>query len=78
MLASYLQKEINKIYPSVVAITDVFAYSTIADMAAYISEKTRKVIGDVAIAEDDDMDIENLVQQFVQGNLGIEEMEHLI
>ena len=78
LLASYLQKEINKIYPSVVAITDVFAYSTIADMAAYISEKTRKVIGDVAIAEDDDMDIENLVQQFVQGNLGIEEMEHLI
>lgn len=78
LLASYLQKEINKIYPSTVAITDVFAYSTIVDMAAYISEKNGTSKEHIAIDQNKDADIEDLVQQFVQGDLSIEEMEHLI
>ncbi len=77
LLASYLQKEINRIYPDAMAITDVFVYSTIADIAAYISGKlglsspqTEEVASDAQL--------EDLVQQFMSGKLSLEEMENLV
>lgn len=78
LLASYLQKEINRIYPDSMAITDVFAYSTIADIAKYISEKLGIASDTEIITEEEAVDIEDLVQQFVSGELSLEEMEQLI
>lgn len=77
LLASYLQKEINRIYPDTMAITDVFVYSTISDIAAYISGKLGL---DKPKQEESasDADIEDLVQQFMSGKLSIEDMENLV
>ena len=47
-------------------------------MPGYISEKNGTSKEHIAIDQNKDADIEDLVQQFVQGDLSIEEMEHLI
>ncbi len=77
LLASYLQKEINRIYPDAMAITDVFVYSTISDIAAYISGKLGLDAPKLEEA-DSDADIEDLVRQFMSGKLSIEDMENLV
>lgn len=78
LLASYLQKEINRIYPDAMAITDVFVYSTIADIAAYIAGKLGIEQPNSQQVEAEETDIEDLVQKFVSGKLSLEEMELLV
>ncbi len=78
LLASYLQKEINRIYPDALAITDVFVYSTIADMAAYISGKLEPKSVEAAPDSSEGADIEALVQQFMDGALSMEDLENLV
>lgn len=78
LLASYLQKEINRIYPDAMAITDVFVYSTIADIAAYIAGKLGIEQANSRQVEAEETDIEDLVQKFVSGKLSLEEMELLV
>ncbi|MBR6825147.1 MAG: SDR family NAD(P)-dependent oxidoreductase, partial [Oscillospiraceae bacterium] len=78
LLASYLQKEINRIYPDAMAITDVFVYSTIADIAAYIAGKQKPPVkaDDILIPEEGN--IEDLVQKFVNGEISLEDIEKLV
>lgn len=76
LLASYLQKELNKVYPGIVAITDVFIYSTVVEIAEYIAssiygKKEKKKEERVV---EDELDIEKLVAQFVNGDIDIEAM----
>lgn len=82
LLASYLHKELDKIYPGVLVITDVFVYSTITDIAEYISSKSlagkEKWVIEEAAATSEDEDIEKLIAQFVQGELDIDEIEMLM
>ena len=78
LLASYLQKEINRIYPDAMAITDVFVYSTVADIAAYISGKLEPPVKEASTAPRDAGNIEDLVQQFMNGELSLDDIENLV
>ena len=78
LLASYLQKEINRIYPDAMAITDVFVYSTVADIAAYISGKLEPPVKEASAAPRDAGNIEDLVQQFMNGELSLDDIENLV
>jgi polyketide synthase PksN len=78
LLASYLQKEINRIYPDAMAITDVFVYSTISDIAAYISGKLEPVTVETTGQPSTAGNIEDLVQQFMNGELSLDDIENLV
>lgn len=78
LLASYLQKEINRIYPDAMAITDVFVYSTISDIAAYITGKLEPPVKEMPDGPVDGGNIEDLVQQFMNGELSLEDLENLV
>ena len=62
-----------------VAITDIFIYSTISEIAAMISNK-------IGAADDEsktkpskeDVDIEKIVQQYVDGTINMDDVENLI
>ncbi len=78
LLASYLQKEINRIYPDAMAITDVFVYSTVSDIAAYITGKLEPPAKEKPALPQGSGDIENLVQQFMNGELSLDDLENLV
>lgn len=79
LLATFLKKELDKVYPGMVAITDIFIYSTISEIAAMISNK-------IGAADDEsktkpskeDVDIEKIVQQYVDGTINMDDVENLI
>ncbi len=77
LLASYLQKEINRIYPDAMAITDVFVYSTVSDIAAYITGKLAPPDGEDT-APQTKGDLEDLIQQFMKGELSLDDLENLV
>ena len=77
LLASYLQKEINRIYPDAMAITDVFVYSTVSDIAAYIAGKLEPPKQDATLSQNG-ADIEALVQKYMDGELSLDDLENLV
>ena len=77
-MASYLQKEINRIYPDSMSITDVFVYSTISDIAAYITGKIEPSAKEIPVVSQGSGDIETLVQQFMDGELSLDDLENLV
>ena len=78
LLAAYLHKEVNKVFPNALDVTDVFAYSTVADMAEFITNKQEASNENAKTESDSDEKIEDLVRQFVSGELSIDEIEALI
>ena len=84
LLASTLQKKIDEKYPNILSIMDIFTYSTIENISAYISSKLNDdeplaTIEDFASSkEQDDEDIESLVDQFLDGGLNMEDIENLL
>lgn len=84
LLASYLQKEMNKIYPNVMAITDVFTYSTILEMADFIDHKVNSSVKKkLEIVrenkkEEEGQDIEALLTQFMNGAIDRDKLEELL
>lgn len=64
LMASYLLKEIEKRYPGIVSISDVFTYATIYDMAEYIDEKQKGNGGE------EEMD--DIMDQLSSGGLSVE------
>ena len=82
LLASYLSKELNKLYPNMLAVTDIFIYSTVAEMAEYIEMKLGKEkkseidMKEEQVQEDDD--ISKLLNQFVNGEIDREKLEELL
>lgn len=83
LLASYLHKEINSLYPGLMTITDIFVYSSVAEIADYISTKLNGGVSKSKIedAEEDilvDTDIEKMVSQFVNGDIDMEQLKTLL
>jgi beta-ketoacyl synthase len=78
LLAAYLQKEVEKFYPGVLAIADTFIYSTISEMSDYISRKTGARIIEAEETIKESSDVESLVQQFMNGELDIDELGKMI
>lgn len=84
LLASALQKKIDEKYPNILSIMDIFTYSTIENISAYISSKLDgdqplATIQEIAAAEEqDEEDIEALVDQFLDGGLNMEDIENLL
>lgn len=83
LLASYLHKEINTLYPGLMTITDIFVYSSVAEIADYISTKLNGNVSKAKIeaVEEDisvDIDIEKMVSQFVNGDIDIDQLKTLL
>ncbi len=65
IIATHLLKFINIQFPDVVDISDIFSYSSIADMAAYIDEKTGRNAPPAPATEADWVE---LLEQVVDGD----------
>lgn len=72
LLVAYLHKEIDRYYPKVLTITDLFLYSTVSEIAGFIEERQKKE--DVAEASD----LENLLDMLVSGEMEIEDVNEQI
>ncbi|SFS08599.1 type I polyketide synthase [Anaeromicropila populeti] len=79
LLTAALHKGINKIYPGIMSITDIFIYSSVLEISEYIDSKTGKKKPVVfETIEEDDEEIDDLLQKFVNGDISKDMMEHLI
>lgn len=78
LLASFLHKEVNKFYPGIVAITDIFVYSTVEGMAAFIDKKIHTTEKEDTQIQEEEYDIEKLVAQFVNGEIDRDKLEELL
>ncbi len=77
LLAASFKKELDKLFPNVVDITDVFTYVSVYEMAKYIDSKINKPGPDVA--EDNkvqtDDELMDLLMKLNSGSIDIEEAE---
>ncbi len=65
ILATHLVKEIDRVYPGVVDITDIFTYSSVERMAKYINEKTGVIkVEEVIEQSETKQEEENLKDMF--------------
>ncbi len=78
MSATYLQKEIDSIYPNVMDITDVFVYPTIEQMAAFVDSKTviEEIKQPVRATDTDQM--RKLLEQLAAGEIDVSKAGRLI
>ncbi|QDX94143.1 KR domain-containing protein [Brevibacillus laterosporus] len=67
LLASHLLKEMEKVYPGLLDITDVFIYATIVEMAAFIDQKQKPVQTTRIAKADIEKDIDLLLQKVSLG-----------
>jgi len=76
LLATHLQKELNKVYPDVMDITDVFIYSSILEMAEFIDSKINalKITDEI----NDDKELELLFSRLSSGEITVDDAEKLI
>ncbi|MCX7923161.1 MAG: SDR family NAD(P)-dependent oxidoreductase [Clostridia bacterium] len=75
ILATRLLREMEKEYPGLLSISDVFSYPTIAEMSAYIEkELTPK---EEAI-EDDDSELDDILDRLADGSLSVSEVAKLM
>ncbi len=76
LLAAYLHKEIDKFYPGVLVITDIFVYSTIEEIAKFIESKLK----DKEPPKDntEESDLEDMVAKFMSGELNLEQLDAMI
>lgn len=79
ILATQLLQETDKDYPDTVDITDIFSYSTIFDMAQYISsKKDLDEDGDNVIeCENNNSDLDSLLAKLADGDITAEEADIL-
>lgn len=79
LLASYLHKEISNYYPGILAVTDIFLYSTINEIATFIDSKMNGAKKKLEKIQEDTTDnIDELLQKFVSSELSMEELESLL
>ncbi|KOP78299.1 phosphopantetheine attachment protein [Lysinibacillus sp. FJAT-14745] len=82
LLASYLHKEMNKVYPGMTAITDIFVYSSVVEISSHIESKMGPSAEKLVIEEDDNKqneeDLEKLVEQFASGDMDLNQMLALL
>lgn len=76
--ATYLQKELEKEYPGVMDITDVFVYSSVCEMAKYIDSQIRpKKVEEKKVAKFD-TDLVELLKMVSTGQMKVEEANKLL
>lgn len=92
IMATRLHKEIDKEYPGVLDITDVFSYSTISKMAEYIKNKmgyegdtkTEETIKTQGFEEDDKTsgnnsnNLEEMLEKLARGEISASEVDEMI
>jgi len=84
LLAAYLHKELDRYYPGLISITDLFLYSTIEDIARFIDDRNKSLSAsadnmDLIDSKDgDEENIKDLVAKFMQGELNIEDLNEKI
>lgn len=84
LLASTFQKNIDEKYPNILSIMDIFTYSTIENIAAFISSKTTgeekmmKIEDVVEKSDESGTDIEELLDRFLDGGLNMDEVDNLL
>lgn len=81
ILATYLYKELEKKYPEIFDITDIFNYSSIYEMANRINEVMKK--GDIeevseAVNESQDDDLDNLLAKLANGEIDVNEINKIL
>ncbi|MNE41719.1 Polyketide synthase PksJ [compost metagenome] len=77
LLAAYLQKELDKFYPGVIMITDMFVYSTVVEIARYIEAKTMKS-NKITVEKESNNNLKDMVDQFVAGDMDLEQVISLL
>ena len=75
LLAAYLHKEIDKFYPGVLVITDIFVYSSIEEIAKFIETKQHET---EQASENNEEDIEDMVAKFMNGDIDLEQLDAMI
>ncbi|UNK19972.1 SDR family NAD(P)-dependent oxidoreductase [Paenibacillus sp. N3/727] len=79
LLAAYLHKELNKAYPGVTAITDIFVYSSVLDISNYIESKVSASTKKLVIEEEqNEKNLEKMVAQFVGGDMDLDQILALL
>jgi len=76
--ATYLQKEIDTVYPNVMDITDVFVYPTIEQMATFIDSKTVVVEKKQTAKATDADQMRKLLEQLASGEIDVSKAGALI
>lgn len=78
--ATYLQKELEKEYPGVMDITDVFVYSSICDMATYIDSriKPQKQLKTAPKQTQFDQELVELLKMVGSGQMKVEDANKLL
>lgn len=82
ILATRLLQEVEKEYPGILDITDIFSYSSISKMAEYIESKIKSEISSekevAAVIESGSDNIEDILQKLANGDISVDEVEGLI
>lgn len=76
--ATYLQKEIDTLYPNVMDITDVFVYPSIARMAEYIDSKTATAKQKKNLPEADSEQMKKMLEMLASGEIDVSEAGKLL
>lgn len=78
LLATYLLKELNAVFPGAMDITDVFIYSTIFEMAEYIDSKQNQIpVLAAGTKPQTDNELEHLLQKLAKGEISAKEAGQL-
>ena len=76
--ATYLQKEIDTLFPNVMDITDVFVYPSIARMAEYIDSKTAAAEQKRNPPEADTEQMKKMLEMLASGEIDVSEAGKLL
>ncbi|MBK3494740.1 SDR family NAD(P)-dependent oxidoreductase [Viridibacillus sp. YIM B01967] len=76
LLSIHLLKELEKDFPSVLDITDVFTYSTIQEMADFIDDSLQEPIGLEEDTSDEDLDA--ILKKLAEGKIAASDAGKLI
>lgn len=79
LLAAMLHKELDKLFPEQVAITEIFIYSSIEEMAAYLRKKTAEHSRQQPKKDiQEQVDIESFVSKFAKGEFAIDDISKIL
>ncbi|MCL6591114.1 MAG: SDR family NAD(P)-dependent oxidoreductase [Firmicutes bacterium] len=78
ILATRLLKEMEKEYPGLVDITDIFTYQTAAQMAAYLERKLRPEKGEPKAKNSREEELDRILASLANGQISAEEADRLI
>lgn len=80
LLATALKKELDKDFPDVVDITDIFTYVSVAEIAKYIDSiiKDQEQKQDMSEMDDSDMELKELLKLLDAGNIDLEDAKKML